>query len=434
MGITPRSGKPTGALSGLRVVDLTQMLAGPFCTQILADHGADVIKVEALSGDGTRFTGPFLEDDMLRDFGGYFQSVNRNKRSIAVNLKCAEGRAIVQRLVAGADVLVENFRSGVMERLGLSYEGLREINPRLVYGTVRGFGDPRSGESPYAEWPAYDVVAQAMGGMMGITGPDRETPTKIGPGVGDTVPALMLCIGILAAVHRARESGEGQFVDVAMTDCVLAVCERIIYQTSYTDIVPMPDGNRHPLLCPFGLFRARDGYVSIACAHDGFWEKLARAIGRPELVTDKAFATNAARVRNAGRVIAVVEAFTTGLTKEEITRRLGGKIPFGPVYTSAEIFADRHYEVREMLVDVEQPGSARPVKIAGVPIKLGRTPGQVRHRAPMLGEHTNEILIAAGYMDEEIDHMLTSGAIRQLSPTKAGDFSVSPYLDAPGLP
>jgi crotonobetainyl-CoA:carnitine CoA-transferase CaiB-like acyl-CoA transferase len=423
MGITSRSGKPTGALSGLRVIDLTQMLAGPFCTQILADHGADVIKVEALSGDGTRVTGPFLEDDTLRDFGGYFQSVNRNKRSIAVDLKHVEGRAIVQRLVASADVLVENFRSGVMNRLGLSYERLREINPRLIYGTVRGFGDPRSGASPYADWPAYDVVAQAMGGMMGITGPDRETPTKIGPGIGDTVPALMLCIGILAAVHHARESGEGQFVDVAMTDCVLAVCERIVYQTSYTNIIPAPEGNRHPLLCPFGLFRARDGYVSIACAHDGFWEKLALAIGRPGLVTDEAFATNAARVRNAKRVIAVIEAFTSGLTKEEIARRLGGKVPFGPVYTSAEIFADPHYEVREMLVGVEQPGSATPVKIAGVPIKLGRTPGQVRHRAPMLGEHTDEILVAAGYGKEEIEHMRTCGAIGDYPPAKVGGFS-----------
>jgi crotonobetainyl-CoA:carnitine CoA-transferase CaiB-like acyl-CoA transferase len=435
MGIPSQSHNLTGALSGLRVIDLTQMLAGPFCTQVLADHGADVIKVEALSGDGTRVTGPFLDNDMLRDFGGYFQSVNRNKRSIAVDLKCVEGQEIIHRLVASADVLVENYRPGVMERLGLSYERLRTINPRLVYGTVRGFGDPRSGASPYAYWPAYDVVAQAMGGMMGITGPDRETPTKIGPGIGDTVPGLMLCIGILAAVHRARESGEGQFVDVAMTDCVLAVCERVVYQTSYTALIPGPEGNHHPLLCPFGLFRAHDGHVSIACAHDGFWEKLANIIGRPELVTDEAFATNAARVRNAERVIAIIEAFTSGLTKEEIAQRLGGEIPFGPVYTSADIFADPHYEVRNMLVDVEQPGSATPVKIVGVPIKLSRTPGQVRHRAPMLGEHTDEILIEAGYVEEEIEHIRTHGAIRQLSPAGVGAISsVSLRRDTPAAP
>lgn len=409
---TPSQPSKAGALSGLRVVDLTQMLAGPFCTQILADHGADVIKIEALTGDGTRTTGPFRDDDMQRDFGGYFQSVNRNKQSIAVDLKSDEGRRVVQRLIDGADVLVENFRAGVMERLGLSYERLRETNRRLVYAAVRGFGDPRSGASPYADWPAYDVVSQAMGGMMGITGPDRDTPIKIGPGVGDTVPALMLCIGILAGVHHARQTGEGQFVDVAMTDCVLAMCERIVYQTSYTGAVPAPEGNRHPLLCPFGLFRARDGFVSIACAHDGFWEKLARAIGRPELIDDEAFATNAARVRHADRVIAIVEAFTSMHTKAELGERLGGVVPFGPVYTSAEIFEDPHYRIRDMIVEVEQPGSAQPVSIAGVPIKFGDTPGRVRRRAPLLGEHTDDVLSAAGYASDEIRRLRAAGAVR----------------------
>lgn len=401
-----------GALAGLRVIDLTQMLAGPFCTQILADHGADVIKVEAMTGDGTRVTGPFCADDTLKDFGGYFQSVNRNKRSIALDLKTDTGREILRRLIDDADVVVENFRAGVMERLGLSYETLRETNPRLVYGTVRGFGDPRSGASPYAQWPAYDVVSQAMGGMMGITGPDRGTPTKIGPGVGDTVPALMLCIGILAAVSRARETGQGQFVDVAMTDAVLAMCERIVYQTSYTGAVPAPEGNRHPLLCPFGLFRASNGYVSIACATDAFWEKLADAIGRPEMAQDPAFATNAARVQHQQEVIDAIEAFTAVRSKEEIADALGGKVPFGPVYTSAEIFADRHYAIREMLVDVEQPGSATTVKIAGVPIKLSETPGSVRRRAPMLGEHTEEILSATGYSGQEISRLRETKAIR----------------------
>lgn len=401
-----------GALAGLRVIDLTQMLAGPFCTQILADHGADVVKVEAMGGDGTRLTGPFCEDDTLRDFGGYFQSVNRNKRSIAVDMKTADGLALVRKLIDGADIVVENFRAGVMERLGLSYETLRESNPRLVYGTVRGFGDPRSGASPYAEWPAYDVVSQAMGGMMGITGPDRDTPMKIGPGVGDTIPALMLCIGILAAVHRMKETGQGQFVDVAMTDAVLAMCERIVYQTSYTGTVPGPEGNRHPLLCPFGLFRARDGYVSIACATDALWEKLAAAIGRPGMGTDPAFATNAARVANAQQVVDAIESFTAVRDKEAIAAALGGKVPFGPVYTAADVFADPHYAVRGMLVDVEQPGSAQAVKIAGVPIKLSETPGAVRHRAPMLGEHTEQILLAAGYSPADIVRLRDARAIR----------------------
>ncbi len=197
-----------------------------------------------------------------------------------------------------------------------------------------------------------------------------------------------------------------------MTDAVLAMYERIVYQTSYTGTVPTPEGNRHPLLCPFGVFRARDGYVSIACATDAFWEKLAIAIAPPEMGTDDAFATNAARVQNAQRVIDAIEAFTAQRTKEELAQCLGGKVPFGPVSTSAEIFEDKHYRVRDMLVDVGQPGSAVPVKIAGVPIKLGSTPGSIRQRAPMLGEHTEEILLATGYGKHEIESMRGAGAIR----------------------
>ncbi|AZW29356.1 CoA-transferase family III protein [Bordetella bronchiseptica GA96-01] len=409
---TEQAAAGAGALAGLRVIDLTQMLAGPFCTQILADHGADVIKVEGMAGDGTRVTGPFLAEDAARDFGGYFQSINRNKRSIAIDLKSDEGRDILRKLIDDADIVIENFRAGVMDRLGLSYETLRRSNPRLIYGTVRGFGDPRSGASPYAHWPAYDVVSQAMGGMMGITGPDAATPTKVGPGVGDTVPALMLCVGVLAAVNHVRRTGRGQFVDVAMTDAVLAMCERIVYQYSYTGRAPGPEGNRHPLLCPFGLFRARDGHVSIACATDAFWETLAGFIGRPDMARDPAFATNAARVQRQQQVIDAVEAFTSVRTKDEIGAVLGGKVPFGPVYTAAEIFQDEHYARREMLVEVEQPGAPGPVRIVGVPIKLSESPGAVRRRAPLLGEHTGELLRAVGYDEEGVARLRAAQVVR----------------------
>src|SRR5229473_1276112 len=196
---------PAGALDGLRVIDLTQMLAGPFCTMMLADQGAEVIKVEPLEGDGTRQMGPFAPDDELRAFGGYFQSVNRNKLSIALDLKRPEARELLLKLVDGAQVVVENYRAGVMDRLGLAYETLRARNRRLVYASIRGFGDPRTGKSPYVDWPAYDVVAQAMGGIMAITGPDAATPTKVGPGVGDVVPAIMAAYGIIAAVTAFTE-------------------------------------------------------------------------------------------------------------------------------------------------------------------------------------------------------------------------------------
>jgi crotonobetainyl-CoA:carnitine CoA-transferase CaiB-like acyl-CoA transferase len=394
-----------GALSDLRIVDLTQMLAGPICTQFLADQGAQVIKVEPLAGDGIRSSGPFRSDDALRAFGGYFQSVNRNKLSIALDLKQAAGKALFLRLVRDADVVVENFRAGVMERLGLGYETLCEGNPRLVYAAIRGFGDPRSGASPYADWPAYDVVAQAMGGIAGITGAGEGQPTKVGPGVGDIVPGLMAGIGILSAVHHARSSGRGQFVDVAMADSVLALCERIVYQRSYEGRTPGPEGNRHPLLCPFGLFRASDGWVSIACPDEKLWGKLAQIIGRGEMATDVRYATNSARVANAADVNAAVEDFTRVRSKAELARLLGGIAPFGPVYTAEDIFADPHFRQRDMIVDVEHPGCDGPVQIAGVPIKLSDTPGAVRRRAPLIGEHTDEVLRGLGVEAAQIEQL-----------------------------
>ena len=269
---------PNGALKGLKVIDLTMMLAGPFATMLLGDQGATIIKVEPVKGgDMTRALSVGQKD---MPFGGYFQSINRNKLSLALDLKTEEGKNVLRRLVRDADVLVENYRVGVMDRLGLSYESLAKINPKLVYATVRGFGDPRTGKSPYADWPAFDVIAQAMGGIMGITGPDANTPLKIGPGVGDIVPAMLMTIGILSAVRHAEKTGEGQFVDVGMYDAILALCERIVYQHSYDGTVPGPEGNSHPLLCPFGLFPASDGWVSIACPRDHFWKILAENMGR----------------------------------------------------------------------------------------------------------------------------------------------------------
>jgi crotonobetainyl-CoA:carnitine CoA-transferase CaiB-like acyl-CoA transferase len=290
--------RPAGALENIRIVDLTQMLAGPYCTMMLADQGADVIKVEPIEGDGTRTTGPFREGDSVGAYGGYFASVNRNKRSIALDLKTAGGRAILVKLVRSAEAVVENFRAGVMERLGVSYEELRRENPRLVYVSIRGFGDPRTGRSPYTEWPAYDPVAQAMGGIMGITGPDAETPLKVGPGVGDLVPAMMAAYGLVCAVLRAREVGQGQYVDISMVDSILSTCERIVYQRSLQGVNPRPEGNRHPLLAPFGMVRAQDGWITIAAHTDEFWKKLCVVMKREDLIEDPRMMNRRARVDN----------------------------------------------------------------------------------------------------------------------------------------
>lgn len=261
--------KCKGALDGIRVIDLSRMLAGPYCSMILADQGAEVIKVEEFKGDPSRALEPFRPDDTQHLFGGYYASVNRNKKSVVIDLKTDDGKLALRKLIASSDVVVENFRPGVMTRLGLSYEALREENPALVYAAIRGFGDPRTGESPYVKWPAFDVVAQAMGGIMGITGPDQKSPTKVGPGVGDLIPGVFASVGILSALLHAKNTGQGQFVDVCMIDSVLAFCERIVHQQSYVGAVPKPEGNQHPILTPFGMFEAKDGHITIGAPDDG---------------------------------------------------------------------------------------------------------------------------------------------------------------------
>jgi crotonobetainyl-CoA:carnitine CoA-transferase CaiB-like acyl-CoA transferase len=391
-----------GALAGLRVIDLTQMLAGPYCTMMFADHGADVVKVEPIDGDPTRGFGPFPSDDVDHHFGGYFQSTNRNKKSIAIDLKSADGKALFRRLAKDADVVIENFRAGVMDRLGIGYESLAAENPKLVYAAIRGFGDPRTGESPYVDRPAFDVVAQAMGGAMGITGPDAVTPMKIGPGIGDLFPATLSAFGVMAALFHAARTGQGQFVDVAMYDAVVSMCERMVYQYSYTGRSPVPEGNHHPIICPFGTFHARDGQVTIGCPRDSFWRELVAVMGRPDLATDPRFATNAARMVNSAETIAILEAWTRARGKAEIVAALDGKVPCGPVNTAADIYADPHLETRGMLVEVEHPGSAKPVTIASTPIRMTATPGGVNRRAPLTGEDTDAELLALGLNAAEI--------------------------------
>jgi crotonobetainyl-CoA:carnitine CoA-transferase CaiB-like acyl-CoA transferase len=309
-------------------------------------------------------------------------------------------------------VVVENFRPGVMERLGLGYETLRQANAKMVYASLRGFGDPRTGLSPYAQWPAFDITAQAMGGFMGITGPEQGEPHKSGPGVGDLFPAALAAIGILAALVHAQRSGEGQYVDVAMYDSVLSLCERIVYQYSYSGEVPGPQGNTHPLLCPFDVFAAGDGHVTIAAPTDNHWRRLCQIMGHPELGSDERYATNSARVRRAGEVRRLVSEWTGSRTRAEITAALGGEVPVAPVNDVADIFSDPHAKAREMLVEVEHPGSSRPVTIAGSAIKLTETPSCVRRRAPLLGEDTDSVLGDLGVEEEEITRLRRAGIVR----------------------
>jgi crotonobetainyl-CoA:carnitine CoA-transferase CaiB-like acyl-CoA transferase len=382
----------SGPLRGVRVVDLTRAVSGPFCTMILGDLGADVIKVEPAEGDLPRFSGPFTLDDTERKFGGLFGSINRNKRGIVLNLTTPADREVLLALVDRADVLVENYRPGVMERFDLAYETLHERNPRLVYGTIRGFGDPRTGRSPYVDWPAYDVVAQAMGGLISTTGPAATEGMRAGPTVGDLYPATLSVIGILAAVLHARQTGEGQMVDVAMIDSIISLCETAVYRYSYTGVVSEPAGNSHPQLVPFDVYPTKDGACAIAAPTPNHWRVLCELIGHPELVEDERTRTNGSRVANAALVQGVLLRWTAERTTGEVVEVLGGRVPVGPVNDAADLFEDPHVRAREMLVAVEHPGSARPVVFPNCPIRFTATPAGVYRRPPVLGEHTAEVL------------------------------------------
>lgn len=394
-----------GPLAGIRILDLTTVVMGPFATQILGDMGAEIIKVEAPAGDNMRWVGPMKHPGM----GHIHMHLNRNKRSLVLDLKQQLARDAFLALVDGADVLVENFRAGTMERLGLGYEVLRERNPRLVYTSVRGFGDPRGGASPYADWPAVDIVAQAMGGVMSITGPGPEDPTKVGGGHADFVPGLFAAHATMVALWAARESGVGQYVDVGMVDCVLALCELITTGFSMDGRVPRPSGSRLPPVAPFGRVRCKDGFVVFGVTPGGsLWKTFCDALGKPELAQDPNFATPGARVKNQDALYDLIESFTLLHTKQELMARFGGKIPFAPVYDAADIVADPHFEARNMLPTLELPGSSRRVTVSGVPAKLTRTPGSVRQRAPTLGEHSEEVLKEAGLDDERIAKLQSS--------------------------
>ena len=386
----------TGPLSDVRVLDLTQALAGPFCTMLLADLGADVIKVEPPAGDMSRTLGPFPKDRKGCDYGGYFASVNRNKRSVMLDMKTDSGRDTFFKLAKTADAVVENAKTGVMDRNGLGYERLREINPALVYAAIRGFGDPLTGRSPYADWPAFDIVAQSMGGFVATTGPVGSDGFRAGPGVGDIYPGTLAALGVVSAIHSARLTGRGQFLDVAMYDAILAMCEMVVYTYSGAGIVRQPPGNGTPVLCPFDIFPTRNGAVAIAAPGENHWKILCEAIGRPELATDDRTRNVNRRVANADFVRGLIADWTTAHTTAEITGAIGGKVPVGPVNTAREIFDDPHPRARAMLVKVEQPGDNPPLTIAGCPIKLTGTPSGIYARAPQLGEHTEQVLAEAG--------------------------------------
>lgn len=387
----PMAPAPTGPLAGIRIIDLTRALAGPFCTMLLADLGADVIKVEPPEGDFSRFSEPYPEGDSEKAFGGYFASINRNKRGVMLDLKAPGALDSLLELIDGADAVVENFRVGIMDRLGLSYETLRARNPRLVYAAIRGFGDPRTGASPYAEWPAYDVVAQAMGGIVSMTGTDDGQVLKVGASVGDLYPGTMAALGIVSALLHAKLTGEGQFLDVSMYDAITALCEAAVYRYTYAGIVTKPTGNSHPQLTPFDVYPTADGFCAIAAPTQNHWALLCAAIERADLIHDPRTVSNKDRVQNAGFVKETVGAWTAARTTAQVVAELSGSVPVGPVNNAEALFNDPHLKARNMLVAVDHPGSPRPVVLPNSPIHFSATPSGIYRRPPKLGEHNDEV-------------------------------------------
>jgi crotonobetainyl-CoA:carnitine CoA-transferase CaiB-like acyl-CoA transferase len=390
----------TGPLSDVRILDLTQALAGPYGTALLADLGADVVKIEPPQGDLSRPMAPLPKDFAPPgssrtagcDYSGYFASINRNKRSIVLDLKQERDRGRFLALVETADAVVENSRAGVMDRLGIGYEALRARNRRLVYAAIRGFGDPRTGKSPYADWPAFDIVAQCMGGLVGITGPLDSRGFPCGASVGDIFPGALAALGVVSAIHAARRTGVGQFLDVCMVDAILSLCETVVINYSMTGTVLGPRGSGHPSLCPFDVYEAKDGAVAIAAPTDNHWAALCAIIDRTDLISDDRTRDNKRRSANRLFVTEIVQAWTRARTKHEIAQALGGKVPVGPVNTATDLFADPHVKARDMLVDVDMPGTNPKATVVGTPIKFTATPAGIYRRPPLLGEHTEEIL------------------------------------------
>ena len=389
---TPMSPSPTGPLQGIRILDCTQAIAGPWSTMMLGDLGADVIKVEAPRGDLQRPMAPYTREDQERSYGGSFSTYNRNKRGIVLDLTDVNDRAKFLDLVESADAVVENMRAGVMDGLGLGWETLRERNPRLVYGAIRGFGDPRTGESPHAEWPAYDVIAQAMGGLVAQNGNGPNDRVQVGPFIGDIYPGTIGAMGVLAALFHAQRTGEGQFVDVAMVDSIMALAEMGVMRYSYLGRPDTPpSGNRNDFAVPFDVFETKDGSMAIAAPTDKHWRELAAAMGHPEWGLDEDKATIRARFLNREPIDQALTEWARQRKNNEILDLIGGKVPCGPVNLPGDLFSDQHVQAREMLVAVDQP-SGRPIVQVASPIKMTATPTGVHRRAPRLGEHTDEVL------------------------------------------
>ena len=397
------------ALEGIRVIDLSHVLAAPTTTMFLADLGAEVIHLEPRQGDAAREYGPFAGEPG-KNRSGYFISLNRNKKSLVLNLKLEKGKEILRELIKISDVIVENFRPATMQKMGFGWEEIQRMNPRIIYAAISGFGHDSPPE--YAARPSYDMVAQAYSGLMSITGPVGGPPCRVGSSVGDIIAGQQAVIGILAALAHREKTGSGQFYDGSMVDGLFACLESAVARYTITGKIPGPLGGAHPSITPFEAFRTKDSWIIMAAGNDVLWGKLCRILGREDLINDPRFTNNHLRTENQPKLSAVLTAeFIQKTTAEWIGIFEKAEIPYSRINDIREICEDPVIRHRNMLVTVDQPGVG-PVRIAGSAIRLSETPGRVETPAPLLGEHSDEVLREIlGYAPERIDALKREGVI-----------------------
>lgn len=392
-------------LKGVTVLDLTRVLVGPFCTMMLSDLGAEIIKVEIPgTGDDSRAFGPFLHNRSL-----YFLSINRGKKSISLNLKAEKGKQLLKDLVMHCDVIVENYRPGTMEKLGLGYEVLKELNPRLIYAAASGYGH----SGPDSQKPAYDILAQARGGIMSITGWDNCPPTRVGMSLGDITAALFMATGINAALYHREKTGLGQKVDIAMLDSQVAILENALVRYQAEGASPLPIGNRHPTIAPFQAYQAEDRYFVVAVGNDALFKAFANAIGLPELLEDDRFTSNRMRCENLCRLNEILDPVFTQKPAQHWLQVLDkAGIPSAPINDVEAVIHDPQVLARNMIVEV-QDSMAGKVKIAGNPIKMDYVPeSPVRGEVPEIGEHNVQIYSGLlGFSETELQELAKEGVI-----------------------
>ena len=393
------------ALDGVRVLDLTRALAGPFCTLMLGDYGADVIKIELPgTGDDTRTWGP----PFIGTESAYFLSINRNKRSLTLNFKEPQAVEIFSKLVEDTDVIVENFTPGVMERLGLGYETIKAANPKIVYCSISGFGQT----GPYQKRPAYDQIMQGVSGLMSITGDPEGEPEKIGIAVTDIGAGMWAAFAVLAALHHRQKNGEGQYIDLAMLDAQVAW---LTYQAAFffaTNTPPKRLGKAHPTLVPYQAFMAQDGkYFNVAVGSERLWERFCQGIKREDLKDNPDYATNGDRVRNRTKIVPLLQEFFLKRPSLEWVEDLqAANVPAGPINDLADVFSDPQVLHRQMLLEMPHP-TLGSIKQTGLPLKFSLTPGGLDRHPPLLGEHNQEILQGLGYSAAQIEEMAEHSVI-----------------------